>query len=61
MNLRHSYRLNFEPNISFVSLLDQCRLVFFLIFVKTRFPQILHIMPRKRAIRGECVSESVKP
>ena len=61
LNLRHSYRLNFEPNISFVALLDRCRLLFFLIFVKTRFPQILHIMPRKRAIWGECVSESVKP
>ena len=60
LNLRHSYRLNFEPNISFVALLDQCHLVFFLVFVKTRFPQILH-MPRKRAIWGECVSETVKP
>ena len=29
LNLRHSYRLNFEPNISFVALLDRCRLLFF--------------------------------
>ena len=29
LNLRHSYRLNFEPNILFVALLDQCHLVFF--------------------------------
>ena len=29
LNLRHSYRLNVEPNISFVALFDQCRLVLF--------------------------------